>query len=187
VWNDELAMASPPSGAGHGWRIRPGQPADVPILRAMLYEAAYWQPARPRPPIEAALTEPHLARYVDGWGRPGDRAVIAETEGGRPIGAAWYRLFSAAEPGYGFIDAATPELSLAVAADWRGQGVGTALLTALLTATRAAGIVALSLSVEVANPAVHLYQRHGFVQVSEAAGAWTMRADLAAPGGPSQG
>ena len=43
------------------------------------------------------------SRYVRGWGRPGDTAVIA-LEGGFPVGAAWYRLFPASEPGYGFVD-----------------------------------------------------------------------------------
>ena len=37
-------------------------------------------------------------RYVDGWGRAGDRALVA-IDDFHPVGAAWYRLFSEAEPG----------------------------------------------------------------------------------------
>ncbi len=167
------------SGSGAlSWQVRNGRQADILFLRAMLYEAACWRPDRPRPPIDEALAEPHLARYVQAWGRPGDTAVIAEDATARPIGAAWYRLFSPAEPGYGFIDPSIPELTIAVAADWRGRGVGTALLAALLDAARTAGVAAVSLSVEPTNPAVRLYEHHGFVRVGAAGGSWTMRVDV---------
>jgi GNAT superfamily N-acetyltransferase len=161
------------------WQVRPGRQADVPFLRVMLYEAAFWHPERPRLPIDEALAEPHLARYISGWGRPGDTAVIAEDAAARPIGAAWYRLFSPAEPGYGFIDPAIPELAIAVVADWRGRGVGTALLATVLDAARTAGFAAVSLSVEPTNPALTLYEHHGFIRVGMAGGSWTMRVDLA--------
>lgn len=127
--------------------------------------------------MDEALADPHLARYLNGWGRDGDAAVIAE-EGGDPIGAAWYRLFSAEEPGYGFLDASIPELSIAVRADRRGKGVGAALLDALVDRARADGHPALSLSVEAANPAASLYERCGFVKVVRDDGEWTMRLDL---------
>jgi GNAT superfamily N-acetyltransferase len=130
---DELAPAP-----GIVWRLRPGRAADVP----------FWRAGRPRPPLEVALAAPRLARYVEGWGRPGDAATLAEDLNQMPIGAAWYRHFRPDAPGHGFIDAAIPEISLAVRANWRGRGIGTALLTALLTIARAEGVAALSLSVE---------------------------------------
>ena len=40
------------------------------------------------------------------------------------------------------------------------------------------GYAAISLSVEKDNPAVSLYERHGFERVSEDDGAYTMRAAL---------
>jgi ribosomal protein S18 acetylase RimI-like enzyme len=40
----------------------------------------------------------------------------------------WSRCFTRDEPGYGFIDESIPELSIAVATDARGRGIGTALL-----------------------------------------------------------
>ena len=45
---------------------------------------------------------------------------------------------------------------------------------------RADGYAAISLSVEKDNPAVALYERHGFKRVREDDGAYTMQADLRA-------
>jgi GNAT superfamily N-acetyltransferase len=115
--------------------VRPAEPADLPFLREMLLEAAY-RPGRPQPPIDEALADPHIARYIEGWGRPGDTALIAVDEAGRRIGAAWYRVFRPEEPGFGFIDGATPEISIAVIPDRRSKGIGSALLGGLIDRAR---------------------------------------------------
>jgi ribosomal-protein-alanine N-acetyltransferase len=161
------------------WRIRPGRREDLPFLRRMLYEAACWSPSRRHPSFEEVLADPNISRYVDGWGRAGDAAVIAEDSRFRPLGAAWYRLFDPAAPGYGFADASIPELSIGVEADQRGRGIGGALLGALLKAARAADVRSVSLSVDPSNPALRLYERAGFECVGSRGGSWTMRVDLA--------
>jgi GNAT superfamily N-acetyltransferase len=138
----------------------------------MLAEAANWDPARARVAIDA------LAHYVDGWPRAGDAGVIADDDAGTPVGAAWYRHFTAGEHGYGFVDEATPEVSIAVVAEWRGRGIGTDLLAALAELARRNGVGALSLSVERANPARRLYERAGYVPVADDGDAITMRVDL---------
>lgn len=161
--------------SGIAWRIRPGTTADAPFLRAMLYEAAFWNPVTPKPEIEEALADPHLASYIEGWGRTGDLAVIALDVANQPAGVAWLRRFSPDAPGYGFIDEETPELSIGVRAEYRGKGAGTALMAALLDAARTHGITAVSLSVDPANPSLRLYERFGFVRVGKPGGSWTMR------------
>jgi ribosomal protein S18 acetylase RimI-like enzyme len=146
----------------------------------MGYEAAMWRPGAPRPPLEELLAQPRFARYVSGWGRSGDAVVIAEDDSGAPVGAAWYRLFTSAEPGFGFVDQTTPEISIAVREDARGRGVGASLLRALADRARSDGFDALSLSVEKDNPAVRLYERAGFSVVDSDAKTFTMRLDLRA-------
>jgi ribosomal protein S18 acetylase RimI-like enzyme len=142
----------------------------------MLFEAAMWRAGVSRPASAETLALPEIARYVEGWGRAGDAGVIA-VEGEQPLGAAWYRLFPADGPGYGFVDERTPELSIGVLAHARGRGVGTALVRALLEQARGAEFEAISLSVEPPNPAARLYERAGFTRVG-GAGAWTMLAEL---------
>jgi len=158
-------------------QIRPATVDDGPFLRAMLYEAAQWNTDWPLEPMDKVIANPITARYIEGWGRPGDAGVVAEVDG-EPVGAAWYRLFDESAPGYGFVDASTPELSIAVARLHRRKGIGTALLRALIDRARADGHPALSLSVAPHNQSRMLYQREGFTKVGENRGAWTMRLDL---------
>ncbi|HEX9993956.1 MAG TPA: GNAT family N-acetyltransferase [Acidimicrobiales bacterium] len=153
--------------------LRPAGAGDVDFLHAMLYEAAHWSPDRPRMDRAEARTHPRMAHYVDGFPRPGDAGVVAE-EDGRPIGAAWYRRFSADAPADGFVAEDIPEVAIAVVAEARGRGVGTALLTALLDRAAAEGLGAVSLSVEDANPARRLYEHVGFERVGGTPGSSTM-------------
>jgi ribosomal protein S18 acetylase RimI-like enzyme len=148
--------------------IRRGGPQDARFLRDMLRHALYW-----RERVPGSLT----SRYVRSWGRPEDTAVIA-LEGGFAVGAAWYRLFTAEEPGYGFVDESTPELAIAVVPSKRGHGIGEKLLTSLMDRAREAGYESLSLSVEPENPSRKLYERHGFEVVDRGEDAWTMSAEL---------
>jgi ribosomal protein S18 acetylase RimI-like enzyme len=152
--------------------IRPAGPQDVPFLRDMLRHAYYW-----RVDQVSASGEPPVRRYVERWGRPGDTALIAIQDFQR-VGAAWYRLFKSDNPGYGFVDEETPELSIAIVPSKRGSGLGSDLLDALLARARADGYRAISLSVERESPAVGLYERHGFTRLREEDGAVTMLAEL---------
>ena len=142
--------------------IRPAQPDDEPFLWDMGWDATAVDPGMRALGRDAAFAVPHVRRYLDGWGRPGDAGVVAVAEDGRRLGAAWYRLFPAEDPGWGFVAVDVPELSIGVAAGARGGGVGGALLDALLALARDQGFRALSLSVDRRNPARRLYERKGF-------------------------
>lgn len=175
--------------AGHEVRstnviVHPAAKDDESFLWKMLYKAVHWNPEEtgPKPPLEELLSEPGLSRYLEGWGRKNDFAVVARdaSDGGR-IGAAWYRLFPASDPGYGFVDYAIPEIAIAVAPDRRGAGVGTTLLNALMDAARSNGFDAISLSVQKSNPAaVKLYEGKGFVRLRDDGDAWVMKAEFSA-------
>jgi len=129
------------------YRIRPDGPEDVAFMRDMLYEAFYWRPEDPKPPKEEIFSLPELAHYLEGWGRPGNASVVAlNPRDGEKIGAAWYRLMTPGDPAYGFVDTATPEVSIAVSPEYRGAGVGEALLRALVQTAHVEGFEALTLA-----------------------------------------
>ena len=147
--------------------IRRGGLPDVPFLKAMLRHAYHWR-------VNAWEAEIPASRYVDRWGRHGDTAVIALDDEGRPVGAAWYRLHPESAPGYGFVDAQTPELTIAVVPSKRGHGVGAELLEALLDRARADGHERISLNVRRDSSEQAFYARHGFEPASSDDGAVTM-------------
>lgn len=152
--------------------LRPAVASDAGFLTEMLVEAAYWRPTGPPGSVEEVLRQPELAHYVTGWPRPGDLGVVAED--GPPVGAAWVRAFGPQDPGYGFVDAAVPELAMGVVPARRREGVGVRLVGALVRTARAQGLGALSLSVEDDNHARRMYERSGFVRVGGTAGSSTM-------------
>jgi ribosomal protein S18 acetylase RimI-like enzyme len=147
---------------------------DASFLERMFVEAALWRPEWPRADLEVLIQQPMLARYFRDWGRTGDLALLA-LEGELRVGAAWYRVFPAGEPGYGHVAPDIPELGIAIERDWRGRGIGRLLLHDLQAAASERGFPGLSLSVHAENPAIRLYERAGFEHAARSETAITMR------------
>jgi len=146
------------------YMIRPISEQDIPFLWDMLYESLYTPEGQERLSKEV-INNPSLSKYVEGWGRNGDFGFIAMNNAGEPVGSITIRYFNKDNRGYGYINDETPELGMAVLSQYRGQGVGTALIKILLEHAGAAGIKAVSLSVDPNNPAMNLYKRFGFQEV----------------------
>jgi ribosomal protein S18 acetylase RimI-like enzyme len=144
--------------------IRPLTPADEPILWEMLYlglQTAEGETA----PSRDIMRRPELARYVEGWGRPGDAGFVAhDRDEDKLLGAVWFRLSTGD---------ATPELAFAVKPSHRRHGIGAALLTQWVRANPEQS--AISLRVAASNPAVRLYERFGFKIVQQSDESVTMR------------
>jgi ribosomal protein S18 acetylase RimI-like enzyme len=155
--------------------IRPLARDDEPFLWEMLYQAIYVPPHLP-PPERSIIDHPDLARYISGWGRVDDIGVAA-VDADELVGAAWLRLMVGSNQGYGYVDDRTPELSVAVLPEYRGQGLGTQLLERLLQQARTQ-YPAVSLSVSMDNPARRLYEHLGFEAVSSDGTSLTMKLDL---------
>jgi ribosomal protein S18 acetylase RimI-like enzyme len=138
--------------------IRDATADDQAFITEMQYEAFFVPPGAEPFPL-SILDEPHITPYHLEFGtRAGDAGVIAVDSHGHPLGAAWVRQVE----GYGFVDHETPELGVAVIEMARGHGIGTALMHAMLRR-----VPRCSLSVDVRNPAMRLYERLGFVPVGE--------------------
>lgn len=141
--------------------MRELRPGDGPLLAHATWGNVNW--SGPRFTLEEVRATPELAHYFAPWPADLEFGVVAE----RPalasvVGVAWARLFGANEPGYGFVDEHTPEVSIWVAPDHRGHGLGTELMVQVIEQARTRRFSAISLSVESGNPARRLYERLGF-------------------------
>lgn len=74
------------------------------------------------------------------------------------IGAVWARIMN----DYGHIDNETPSLAISLYKEYRGFGIGTAMMKEILALLKAHGYKQVSLSVQKANDAAKLYQKVGF-------------------------
>jgi GNAT superfamily N-acetyltransferase len=151
--------------------IRSLSARDTAFLEEMLYLAIFIPPCQP--PLDREILKlPEIRRYVENWGRVGDSGLMA-LDGEKPAGAVWLRLWQGEEKGYGYVSENIPELTIAMLPEYRGQGIGTLLLKRVIEAALGS-FPAISLSVEIQNPALHLYERIGFIDVSEEEGSQTM-------------
>ncbi len=150
------------------YRIRALTPEDELILWEMLFQALHGGSGQAAPSRDD-IRRPELARYVEGWGRPGDLGVVATGENDElPIGAAWLRT-PAEDPGN------APELAFAVMPEYRRRGIASALLTRLVTSYPE--VTSVFLSVAVGNPAVRLYEKFGFRVVNRSGVGVLMQQD----------
>lgn len=152
--------------------IRNIRPDEHYFLREMLEQAIYF-PDESLKQEKLLELEPVLSKYFENFGRTGDLALVA-VNGDILVGAIWTRLFAKEKGSYGFVDENTPELSMAIREDHRGQGIGTRLIDKLFEKLRDRGFRQVSLSVDKRNPALNLYQRSGFELFSEDGNAYTM-------------
>ncbi len=132
------------------------------ILADFLYEAIYIPKGADAPPREIIL-QPALQVYIADFGsRAGDFALAAEADG-RTVGAVWVRIMQ----DYGHIDDRTPSFAISLYKEYRNQGIGTAMMKAMLQKLKRAGYQQASLAVQKENYAVKMYRKLGFVTVRE--------------------
>lgn len=149
--------------------IREIKSFEYPLLEDFLYEAIFI-PDGIEPPPKSIVQEPELQIYVSHFGeKKDDRALVAEVDG-KVVGAVWARMM----PDYGHIDDETPSLAISLYKAYRGLGIGTALLQAMLSFLKESGYTRTSLSVQKANHAVKLYQKAGYEVAEEKDEAYIM-------------
>jgi ribosomal protein S18 acetylase RimI-like enzyme len=154
--------------------IRPLSETDQQILWEMLYQALQTSEGAPSRDI---LKQPEYARYVEGWGRPGDTGfVVSDKRSKEVLGAVWYRLPATGDKRSADRTESIAELAFAVKPGQRKRGLGAALMTQLVKANPHQS--AISIRASANNPAVRLYERFGFEIVSDAGGTVTMRREV---------
>lgn len=155
------------------YRIREMKAEEYDLLNDFLYEAIF-VPDGAKPPEKSILQLPELQVYTDDFGgSPHDRAFVAEAEG-KIVGAAWARIMK----DYGHMDDQTPSLAISLYKEYRGMGIGTALLKNLMMDLKAASYERVSLSVQKDNYAVKMYEKAGFTVCAEKKEEYLMAANL---------
>ena len=142
--------------------IRKIQKQEYPLLDNFLYEAIFI-PEGIEPPPKSIISSPELQIYVEHFGKSKDDwGLVAEVDG-KIVGAVWVRIMN----DYGHIDDETPSLAISLYKEYRGFGIGTAMMKEILTLLKSFGYSGVSLSVQKVNYAAKMYLKIGFEIVRE--------------------
>lgn len=145
------------------YSIRELRESEYSLLEDFLYEAIYIPKGYQEEVPRAIIHNPDLWRTIADFGKlADDYCLVAETDG-RVIGAVWVRIADQ----YGHLDDKTPSFSISLYKEYRGHGIGTALMRTMLDYLRKQGYCRASLSVQKENYAVKMYQAVGFEIVDE--------------------
>ena len=153
------------------------KPSEHAVLEDFLWEAIFI-PEGVDPLPRDVIFDPSLYHYINDFGKEGDVCYVCE-ENGKIVGAAWSRILDRPdEKGFGNIGEGIPELSISVLPNSRSKGIGTELLNRLHAALARLGYKQISLSVQKANAALHLYKRNGYRIIKEQETDYIMVCDL---------
>ena len=142
--------------------IRNIKTEEYPLLKDYLYDAIF-TPQGVKPPDKSIINNEDLQVYIKDFGNKKDDICFLAEMDHDIVGAVWIRIMN----DYGHIDDQTPSLAISVKKEYRGLGIGTKLMETMLVSVKHHGYQSVSLSVQKANPAVHLYQRLGFQIIKE--------------------
>ena len=155
------------------YKIREINAAEYHLLEDFLYEAIFI-PQGVEPPPRSIINNDELQVYIKDFGeKPDDRCLIAEADE-KIVGAVWVRIME----DYGHIDDETPSFAISLYREYRGHGIGTALMVKMLELLRESGYKKASLAVQKENYAVKMYKKVGFEVVDENAEEYIMVCDL---------
>lgn len=155
------------------YTIREINAAEYPLLEDFLYEAIFI-PQGVEPPPRSIINNDELQVYIKNFGeKPDDRCLVAEADG-KVVGAVWVRIME----DYGHVDDETPFFAISLYKEYRGHGIGTALMVKMLELLRESGYKKASLAVQKENYAVKMYKKVGFEVVGENAEEYIMICNL---------
>lgn len=143
------------------YRIREIRENEYCILSEFLYEAIFIPEGTEKPP-KAIIEQPELQVYIADFGKSDDWCLVAEVKE-KIVGAVWVRIMN----DYGHIDDETPSLAISLFEEYRHLGLGKELMKKMLQFLKDKGYKQISLSVQKANYAVHMYRKVGFQVLKE--------------------
>ena len=153
--------------------IRKLRSDETDLLKDFLYEAIF-VPEGVTPPDRSIICQPELSLYYNGFGNgSADNCLVAEVDG-KVVGAVWTRIMN----DYGHVSDDTPSFAISLYKEYRGQGIGTALMHGMLELLKEQGFQKASLAVQKANYAVRMYEAVGFKTIDENEEEYIMVCDL---------
>ena len=144
------------------YTIREIAEEEYSILENFLYEAVF-VPGGMSAPSKSIIEQPELQVYIAGFGTKKDDIGLVAEVNGKVVGAVWVRIMD----DYGHIDDDTPSFAISLYKEYRGFGIGTALMREMLRVLKIRGYKQASLSVQKENYAAAMYLKTGFEIVDE--------------------
>lgn len=142
--------------------IRKLRDDETGLLRDFLYEAIFI-PEGMEAPDRSIIDQPELALYYEDFGSgAADHCLVAETDD-KVVGAVWTRIMN----DYGHVGDDIPSFAISLYKEYRGKGIGTAMMQRMLELLRSKGWEKASLAVQKTNYAVRMYENVGFRTVDE--------------------
>lgn len=144
------------------YRIREISEQEYGLLEDFLYEAIFVPEGATAPP-RSIIAKPELQVYLTDFGKEKDDIGLVADVDGKIVGAVWVRIMN----DYGHVDDTTPSFAISLYKEYRGAGIGTALMEEMLCILRQRGYRQASLAVQKANYAVRMYRKVGFQTIDE--------------------
>lgn len=153
--------------------IRKIEENEYRLLEDFIYEAIFIPEGVTAPP-RSIINQPDLQVYIKNFGsEEDDICFVAETEE-KVVGAVWVRDMN----DYGHIADGVPSFAISLYKPYRNFGIGTRLMTTMLSELRGRGCKKASLAVQKANYAVKMYKNLGFRVIDENEEEYIMVCDL---------
>lgn len=144
------------------YKIRNISEEEYGLLENFLYEAIFVPEGMAAPP-RSIINQPELQVYITDFGKKDDDIGLVAEVDKKVVGAVWVRIMD----DYGHIDNDTPSFAISLYEDYRGLGIGTALMKEMLRILKDKGYKQASLAVQKANYAVKMYKKTGFEIVDQ--------------------
>lgn len=144
------------------YNIRKIEEKEYILLEDFIYEAIFI-PEGVSPPPKSIINQPDLQVYIKDFGKEKDDICFVAETNSKIIGAVWVRDMN----DYGHIEDGVPSFAISLYKPYRNFGIGTELMTTMISELSQRGYKKASLAVQKENYAVKMYRKVGFEVIRE--------------------
>ena len=144
------------------YNIRKIEEKEYIPLEDFIYEAIFI-PEGVSPPPKSIINQPDLQVYIKDFGKEKDDICFVAETNSKIIGAVWVRDMN----DHGHIEDGVPSFAISLYKPYRNFGIGTELMTTMISELSQRGYKKASLAVQKENYAVKMYRKVGFEVIRE--------------------